>query len=62
MTWAKGYSGVRPVLAKLLVAMLNHDILPLIPRQGSVGASGDLAPLAHIALAADRRGLCAFSR
>ena len=46
MTWAKGYSGIRPALAKL-----NHDILPLIPRQGSVGASGDLAPLAHMALA-----------
>ena len=51
MTWAKGYSGVRPVLAKLLVDMLNHDILPLMPRQGSVGASGDLAPLSHLALA-----------
>ena len=51
MTWAKGYSGIRPVLAKLLVDMLNHDILPLMPRQGSVGASGDLAPLAHLALA-----------
>jgi histidine ammonia-lyase len=51
MTWAKGYSGIRPLLAKLLVAMLNHDILPLMPRQGSVGASGDLAPLAHMALA-----------
>ncbi|MBT3478471.1 MAG: histidine ammonia-lyase [Candidatus Marinimicrobia bacterium] len=51
MTWAKGYSGVRPKLAQLLVGMLNHDILPVIPRQGSVGASGDLAPLAHMARA-----------
>ena len=51
MTWAKGYSGVRPKLVQLLVGMLNHDILPLIPRQGSVGASGDLAPLAHMARA-----------
>ena len=50
MTWAKGYSGIRPVLAKLLVNMLNHDILPIMPRQGSVGASGDLSPLAHMAL------------
>ena len=51
MTWCKGYSGVRPVLANLILGMLNHDILPLIPRQGSVGASGDLAPLAHMARA-----------
>ncbi|MDP6340146.1 MAG: histidine ammonia-lyase [Candidatus Marinimicrobia bacterium] len=51
MTWAKGHSGIRPQLAKLLVGMINHDILPVIPRQGSVGASGDLAPLAHMARA-----------
>jgi len=51
MTWAKGFSGIRPVLSKLLISMLNHDILPIMPRQGSVGASGDLAPLAHMALA-----------
>ena len=43
------YSGVRPKVAQLLVNMLNHDILPIIPRKGSVGASGDLAPLAHMA-------------
>jgi len=49
MTYAKGYSGIRPDVTQLLVGMLNHDILPLIPRKGSVGASGDLAPLAHMA-------------
>src|SRR6476660_2175418 len=48
---AKGYSGARSVLADLLVAMLNAGLYPPIPEQGSVGASGDLAPLAHLALA-----------
>jgi histidine ammonia-lyase len=47
---AKGYSGVRPELAQLLLEMLNRRIHPVIPSQGSVGASGDLAPLAHLAL------------
>jgi len=47
---AKGYSGVRPDLLDLLVAMLNAGVHPLIPAKGSVGASGDLAPLAHLAL------------
>lgn len=47
----KGYSGARLDLAELLVAMLNADLYPLVPEQGSVGASGDLAPLAHLALA-----------
>jgi len=46
---AKGFSGVRPVVAETLVAMLNRGVHPLIPSQGSVGASGDLAPLAHLA-------------
>jgi histidine ammonia-lyase len=46
---AKGFSGVRPVVAETLVAMLNRGVHPLIPCQGSVGASGDLAPLAHLA-------------
>ncbi len=44
-------SGVRPVVTETLVAMLNNGIHPVVPEQGSVGASGDLAPLAHIALA-----------
>src|SRR4051812_8165109 len=47
---AKGYSGARPELAELLLAMLNAGLHPPIPEQGSVGASGDLAPLAHLAL------------
>ncbi|MFL5623406.1 MAG: histidine ammonia-lyase [Gemmatimonadaceae bacterium] len=48
---AKGYSGARPELVDLLLAMLNADMYPPIPEQGSVGASGDLAPLAHLGLA-----------
>ena len=46
---AKGLSGVRPVVVETLCAMLNAGIHPVIPSQGSVGASGDLAPLAHLA-------------
>src|SRR5262245_9028138 len=44
-------SGVRPILAEALVAMLNAKLHPVVPSQGSVGASGDLAPLSHLALA-----------
>jgi histidine ammonia-lyase len=44
-------SGVRPELVEALVAMLNAGVIPVVPEQGSVGASGDLAPLSHIALA-----------
>ena len=47
---AKGFSGVRPVLIDTLCEMLSRGVHPLIPSQGSVGASGDLAPLAHLAL------------
>jgi histidine ammonia-lyase len=47
---AKGYSGARPEVVLLLLEMLNRRIHPVIPSQGSVGASGDLAPLAHLAL------------
>jgi len=47
---AKGLSGVRTELLHLLVDMLNHGVHPVIPAKGSVGASGDLAPLAHLAL------------
>jgi histidine ammonia-lyase len=47
---ARGHSGVRREIAELLVEMLNREVHPIIPRQGSVGASGDLAPLAHLAL------------
>ncbi|HTQ09316.1 MAG TPA: histidine ammonia-lyase [Fimbriimonadaceae bacterium] len=55
---AAGYSGARPVVAETLVAMLNANILPLVPSKGSVGASGDLAPLAHLALGAIGEGDC----
>lgn len=48
---AQGFSGVRPELIDSLIALYNHDILPVIPSKGSVGASGDLAPLAHLSLA-----------
>jgi histidine ammonia-lyase len=48
---AKGFSGARPELVELLCAMLNARLWPEVPEQGSVGASGDLAPLAHLALA-----------
>ncbi len=47
---ARGHSGVRPTLVDHLLTLLNRDILPVIPSLGSVGASGDLAPLAHLAL------------
>jgi histidine ammonia-lyase len=48
---ARGHSGVRPLVVERLLELLNRDILPVVPGQGSVGASGDLAPLAHLALA-----------
>ena len=47
---ALGYSGCRPVLIEQLIDMLNRGVTPVIPEKGSVGASGDLAPLAHLAL------------
>ena len=49
-TLAKGYSGVRVEVAELLLALLRAGVLPHVPSRGSVGASGDLAPLAHLAL------------
>lgn len=48
---AIGNSGIRSEVVDTLLALLNHDVLPVIPSRGSVGASGDLAPLAHMALA-----------
>ena len=51
LTYVKGYSGIRPAVAEKIIQFLNHDILPVIPEKGSVGASGDLAPLGHMALA-----------
>lgn len=47
---AGGFAGTRPVVAEYLIAMLNAGVHPVVPRKGSVGASGDLAPLAHLAL------------
>lgn len=49
-TLAQGHSGVRPVVVERLIEMVNRNILPVVPGQGSVGASGDLAPFAHLAL------------
>src|SRR5215207_9895571 len=49
-TLSAGYSGVRPELIDALVAFLNADLTPAIPEYGSMGASGDLAPLAHVGL------------
>lgn len=55
---AKGNSGVRPVVIDTLCEMLNRGVTPVVPSQGSVGASGDLAPLAHLALALIGEGEC----
>ena len=49
-TLSQGYSGVRPVIVERIVELLNRGLLPVVPGQGSVGASGDLAPFAHLAL------------
>jgi histidine ammonia-lyase len=48
---ARGFSGVRPIIVERLLAFANAGIFPVVPSQGSVGASGDLAPLAHLSLA-----------
>ena len=55
---AKGYSGVRVQIIDTLCQMLNRNVMPMIPSQGSVGASGDLAPLAHLALVLVGEGQC----
>jgi histidine ammonia-lyase len=55
-TLAKGHSGVRLELVQFLLELLNRDLLPVVPSRGSVGASGDLAPLAHLALPVLGRG------
>lgn len=47
---ARGFSGIRPLVAEQICRLLNRGVTPVVPSQGSVGASGDLAPLAHIAL------------
>ena len=56
-SFAQGHSGVRPELVNFMVEMFNRDLLPVIPSQGSVGASGDLTPLAHVAAAMIGEGL-----
>ena len=53
---AKGFSGCRPLVIETLIRMLNAGVHPVIPSRGSVGASGDLAPLAHLALVAIGEG------
>lgn len=59
-TFSLGYSGISIECLNTIRAFLKHDILPLIPSQGSVGASGDLAPLAHLALALIGEGKVTF--
>jgi histidine ammonia-lyase len=56
--FARGHSGVRPELCETLIEALNRGLYPFVPEQGSVGASGDLAPLAHLALALLGEGEC----
>ena len=51
-----GVSGVRPLLVEMLVSMLNRGVTPVIPQKGSLGASGDLAPLTHMGLVLLGRG------
>ena len=55
---SKGHSGVRVIVIDTLCEMLNRGVTPVVPSQGSVGASGDLAPLAHLALALIGEGEC----
>ncbi|MBQ1505226.1 MAG: histidine ammonia-lyase [Erysipelotrichales bacterium] len=55
-----GYSGCRPVLAEMLCDMLNKNVIPVVPQKGSLGASGDLAPLSHIALVLLGKGKAYF--
>jgi len=59
---ALGYSGCRPIVVETLIEMLNHGVTPVIPEKGSVGASGDLAPLAHLALTAIGEGEAYFEQ
>jgi len=53
---SSGFSGVRPIIVETMLAMLNKGVHPVVPQKGSVGASGDLAPLAHLALVLIGRG------
>ena len=58
-TLATGRTGVRPVVAETLAELINHDIVPAVREFGSLGCSGDLAPLAHVALSLMGEGECA---
>ena len=62
LSLAKGYSGIRPEVLEALMHLHNHDILPAIPSMGSLGASGDLAPLAHLSLAIVGEGEVVYKR
>ena len=55
-TLASGHSGIRPMLVEMLVDMLNKGVVPVVPEKGSLGSSGDLAPLAHMTLPMLGRG------
>ena len=59
-TLAKGFSGVSRELLRLLLDLLNRNVLPQIPEKGSLGASGDLAPLAHMSLVLMGEGKARF--
>lgn len=59
--FAKGYSGIKSETVKTLIEMLNKGVYPLMPEKGSVGASGDLAPLAHMALVLVGYGQASFN-
>ncbi len=56
----RGYSGVRPDVIEQILNLINHDIIPVVPEYGSVGASGDLIPLSHIALSLMGKGKAHF--
>ena len=57
-TLCRGNSGARPLIVDTLISMINHKICPIIPRIGSLGASGDLAPLSHLAMGMMGEGFC----
>ncbi|QTA37603.1 histidine ammonia-lyase [Thermosipho ferrireducens] len=57
---AKGFSGVRPIVVEKILEFLNNNVIPYVPEKGSVGASGDLSPLAHIAMTLIGEGYVLF--
>ena len=61
-TFAKGYSGIRLQTVNMLVEMLNRNVFPFVPEKGSVGSSGDLAPLSHIIIVMLGMGECIVSK